>query len=384
MSKKKNGDVFAELTVGLFMAVVFALLVYFTVVISGVDILTGRDRIRSTVVFSDVGGLKTRDSVIYRGMKVGSVADIDLGSTNVTVVLEIDRDVVLRKSYRISVAALSLLGGNYLLLEEGTGDKMPLETSTFHGEPPSDWMRDLGDIARNVNEITSGGEIKGVLTNLEEAAKNANLIVSRIERGEGTLGKLASSDSTVYDDLKRTMSNAAEVSDRLAAGKGTLGKLTSDDSTLYDDLKRTMANVADISDRLAAGEGTLGKLMATNDVLYSEIRLAVGDLREALAGFKDFSSGLNNPTGLVGRLTKDGVLADDATAFVHDLRSVASNLVSVSENLAAGRGTLGKIMTDQKLYDEINGLLKDVRQVIDNYRDTTPITSFGSLVGGAL
>ena len=349
MNKKNNKDVFAELTVGLFMAAVFALLVYFTVVISGVDLLTGRDRTHATVAFSDAGGLKTRDSVVYRGMKVGTVAEINLGATNVMVVLEIDRDVVLREKARVSVAALSLLGGNYLLLEEGSGEVMPLETTVFRGEPPKDWMRDLGDIAKNVNELTSGGELKSALTNLEETARNANAVMARIERGEGTIGKLASSDSSVYDDLKRTLANAAEV-----------------------------------SDRLVAGQGTIGRLMSTNDVLYSEISLAVGDLREALAGFKEFAGGLNNPTGLVYRLTSDAQLADDATAFVRDLRGVASNLVHVAENLSAGKGTLGKIMSDQKLYDEIEGLLKDVRQVIDNYRDTTPITTFGSLVGGAL
>ena len=46
--------------------------------------------------------------------------------------------------------------------------------------------------------------------------------------------------------------------------------------------------------------------------------------------------------------------------------------------------TLGKLTTDPELYNEVNGLMKDVRQVVDNYRDTTPISSFAGLVGGAL
>jgi hypothetical protein len=32
----------------------------------------------------------------------------------------------------------------------------------------------------------------------------------------------------------------------------------------------------------------------------------------------------------------------------------------------------------------VTALVKDIRQVVDNYRDTTPISSFGSLIGGAL
>ena len=35
------------------------------------------------------------------------------------------------------------------------------------------------------------------------------------------------------------------------------------------------------------------------------------------------------------------------------------------------------------MYDELQGLIKDVRQVLDNYRDTTPISTFTSLATGA-
>ena len=64
--KRKRSDVFAETVVGVFMAAVLALLAYFTIVISGVDILVGRAKVPVTVEFPDVGGLKDRDSVMYR------------------------------------------------------------------------------------------------------------------------------------------------------------------------------------------------------------------------------------------------------------------------------------------------------------------------------
>ena len=44
MSKKRS-DVFAETIVGIFMAAVLALLVYFTIVISGVDIVVGHTKV---------------------------------------------------------------------------------------------------------------------------------------------------------------------------------------------------------------------------------------------------------------------------------------------------------------------------------------------------
>ena len=80
---------------------------------------------------------------------------------------------------------------------------------------------------------------------------------------------------------------------------------------------------------------------------------------------------------MLGRITQDQQLAEDASKLL-------ANLKAVSEKLAAGEGTLGKLTTDPELYNEVNGLIKDVRQVVDNYRDTTPISTFAGLVGGAL
>ena len=67
-----------------------------------------------------------------------------------------------------------------------------------------------------------------------------------------------------------------------------------------------------------------------------------------------------------------------------DAAQLLENLNDVSARLAKGSGTLGKLMTDQELYNEVNALIKDVRQIVDNYRDTTPVSTFGSLIMGGL
>ena len=388
---RKNSDVFAEVVVGIFMVAVLALLAYFTIVISGVDLLLGRAKTSATFVFRDVGGLKERDSVMYRGMKVGAVERIELGSSNITVRVRVDSDVVMRETGQASVSALSLLGGNYLLLEEGTGKPLPLDTTVFHGEPPVDWMRDLGEIARNLNDLTSDGNIRSIVTNFEETAKNLNRIVARVERGDGTVGKLLSADETLYGDLtntvvrarqtfdsaKETFDNAAAISARLEKGEGTLGKLLSKDETAYGDLtnavasiKETFAHAATVAERLEKGEGTLGRLLAKDDALW-------GDLTNTVSNIRTASEKLKNSEGLLGKILDDKELADNASKLME-------NLKAVSDKLAKGEGTLGKLTTDQEMYDEVNGLIKDVRQIVDNYRDTTPISTFGSLIMGGL
>ena len=388
---RRNRDVFAEMVVGIFMVAVLALLAYFTIVISGVDLLIGRAKTSATFEFRDVGGLKERDSVMYRGMKVGAVERIELGPSNITVRVKVDSDVTMRETGKASVSALSLLGGNYLLLEEGTGKPQPLATTVFRGEPPVDWMRDLGEIASNLSDLTSDGSIRSIVTNIEETAKNLNIIVGRVERGAGTVGKLLSADETLYGDLtntvlraqqtfdsaKATFDNAAAISTRLEKGEGTLGKLLSKDETAYGDLtnavasiKETFAHAATVAERLEKGEGTLGRLLAKDDAIW-------GDLTNTVANIRVASDKLKSGEGLLGKIMDDKELADNASKLME-------NLKAVSEKLAKGEGTLGKLTTDQEMYDEVNGLIKDVRQIVDNYRDTTPISTFGSLIMGGL
>ncbi len=388
---RKNGDVFSEVVVGIFMVAVIALLGYFTIVISGVDVMFGRKRATATIAFKDVGGLKERDNVIYRGMKVGTVDKITLGASNILVQASVDDDVVLRKSYRVSVAALSLLGGNYLLLEEGTGEPLALATTVFHGEPPVDWMRDLGAIARNLNDLTSDGNVRSIVTNFEATAANLNAIVARVERGEGTVGKLLSTNETLYADLSGTLSSAkvaatniAAISMRVERGEGTIGKLLSTNDSVHADIsaalvsarealdtvKSAARNVDTIAARVERGEGTVGQLLSTNEVIYA-------DLKASLANIRKVTDDLKGGQGLAGRLVYDKKLGEDASQLLE-------NLNGVSERLAKGSGTLGKLMTDQELYNEVNALIKDVRQIVDNYRDTTPVSTFGSLIMGGL
>lgn len=388
---KKNSDIFSEVVVGVFMVAVLALLVYFTVVISGVDVLFGREKALARIAFTDVGGLKERDNVIYRGMKVGIVEKIELAPTNVMVTVLVDRDVVLRETCQASVSALSLLGGNYLLLEEGAGAVQPLATTVFRGDPPIDWVRDLGKIAGSLNEVLNDGSFRSIVSNFEATAENVNKIVARVERGEGTAGRLLSRDDTVYQDLReavagakravgdaektfdgarKTFDHAAAVAERLDRGEGTLGRLLSKDDAVYADLKQTLANAAAISARIERGEGTLGRLTAKDDALWGDLTNAVANVRAATAKLK-------SGEGLLGRAFNDAALADDAAKLVANLRTV-------SERLEKGEGTLGRLMTERELYDEVNAAIKDVRQIIDNYRDTTPITTFGALATGAL
>ena len=114
----------------------------------------------------------------------------------------------------------------------------------------------------------------------------------------------------------------------------------------------------------------MGKLLSTNDAVYV-------DLKASLANIRRVTDDLKAGKGLAGRLVYDKKLGADASELLEHLNGV-------SARLDKGSGTLGKLMSDQELYNELNALIKDVRQIVDNYRDTTPVSTFGSLIMGGL
>lgn len=370
MSDRKNSEFFSEVIVGVFMVAVLALLVYFTIIISGTELFTGKSKVPVTVLFSDVGGLKMRDSVVLRGMTVGSVSEMRLGDGKVRMTMMIQKDVVFKKGYRLSVCTGSLLGGNYLLIEEGSGEPLPAD-AVLEGEPPNNWMRDLGTIVAKLKEATEGDRVKNIVANLEEATDSIKVLTARVADGKGMLGKLFSEDNTLYNDLSNTVANLKSVTAKIDAGENSLGRLINDDGGVYTDLHTTVANLKSISVRLEKGEGTMGKLLSSDDSIYR-------DLQETMERIKNVVVRLDKGEGSLGKLMKDD------NKVYNELDALIGNLNLASARLAKGEGTLGKLSADDQLYNDVHGLIKDVRQTVDNFRDTTPISAFASLIMGGL
>jgi phospholipid/cholesterol/gamma-HCH transport system substrate-binding protein len=358
---------YGDMLVGLFVAGVLVLLAFFTIVISGSDLLHGGGQ-RLEVRFSDVGGLRPHDSVIVHGVPVGQVKKMWLEKDgSVQVELLLNPHVQMHVGYRITVVCSSLLGGNYLLVEPGAGAALP-DTAVFVGEPPRDLMRDVAEVVAGLRRTL---EDEGTLGNIRKASVSLAEVLGRIERGEGTLGRLCSTDETMFTNLSVTASNLRTISDRLEKGEGTLGKLFSPDDRLYQDASAAAASLREISGRLEHGEGTLGKLLAKDDTLYSNLSATVANLRT-------ISDRLEHGEGTLGKLlSKDDQVYRDAAQTIANLREV-------TERLDRGEGTLGKLSKDEALYKDIKGLVGDARQTLDGIRETTPVTTFTTILTGGL
>ncbi len=355
-----------EIVVGVFITLLFAALAIFTIVVSGASFFKNGN-FKILVVMPDAMGLRRNDPVIAKGTTVGTVSDVYYDQDGVHVAAELTAPVIFYEDYKITVVATSILGGRQLVLTEGTPTLPEVPTDgDLVGIRPGDIMEDASQAVKKIREFLE----TDALSNLQKVSEDIADISGRLSRGEGTIGRLLSSDDEVYTNLNATVANIRSISDRLEAGEGTLGKLLSSDDTLYTNLNATVANIRSISDRLEAGEGTLGKLLSSDDEVYTNLTATVANIRS-------ISDRLEAGEGTIGKL-----LSADNEIYTN-LNATVANLREVTDRLAKGEGTLGKLMSeDSKLYDEISGTVTDVRELLDDAREANTLSTFTSIIFG--
>ncbi|MDX1779158.1 MAG: hypothetical protein R3339_09785, partial [Thermodesulfobacteriota bacterium] len=91
----------------------------------------------------------------------------------------------------------------------------------------------------------------------------------RIERGEGTLGKLLH-DESLYDELKVTLSEMGTAINKLSSSEGTLVKLFQDDE-IYRDIKDITGRLRALIAQTEQGEGLVGRLFTENRTYVDQI-----------------------------------------------------------------------------------------------------------------
>jgi phospholipid/cholesterol/gamma-HCH transport system substrate-binding protein len=332
-------DMSVEVVVGAFMVMVFLGLGYFTIILSHQAWFAKKYPVK--IEFANVMGLRQGDNVVVRGMPVGKVESLTLcdgkvcegGKPAVMAVVLLDKPISVRRGYKVTIVSTSILGGHQLQIHEGPTDGAPVPAEeTLKGETPLDIMSNAAEVVAAAKKSLVDG---GALDRLQHAIAQIDEAVTRVNNGEGVIGKLLSKDDTVYKDLSESVASLRKISERLEKGEGTLGKLLSSDDALYKDLSASVASLRKISERLEKGEGTLGKLLSSDDALYKDLSAAVASLR------------------------------------------------TIATDMEKGKGSLGMLMKDEGLYNDVRGAIKEVRAAVDDFRETEPVVSFSSLMFGA-
>lgn len=147
--------------------------------------------------------------------------------------------------------------------------------------------------------------MKNNSTNLTAILSNTREITEQVQNGRGTVGRLLY-DDTLYNtalsavvglqagttELKSTvlearsmMTNANSIISQINSGQGTLGKLTKDD-TLYREMTLTMVNAREILEKVNKGQGSVGKLV-NDESFYKNVKVSLQKLDKATEGLED-------------------------------------------------------------------------------------------------
>lgn len=332
-----NRELTLEWIVGTFMFLILLALAYFTIIIGSDNLF--RRTYPMVVVFDDVSGLRKGENVTVQGMTIGKVTELDLQNDMVVVSCALDQLLELHEDYRIEVLTTSVLGGRQLRIHKGSPDRPLLAQDVeLRGELPVDIMAEAGQVVRDVRLALTEG---GILDQASEGVAALNLVAGRLARGEGTIGALLSDDTAYRDlvaisaDLRVLSAQAREMLAALERGEGTIGQLLRDDA-IGNGLRDVIGDVASVTARLRDGQGTLGKLLAEDSALYD------------------------------------------------DLAQTMSSLRAVAEQVERGDGSLGKLMVDDGLYRRVTALVDEIRSTVDDFRESTPLTTFTSILFGAL
>ena len=271
-----------EMVVGVFMVMIFLGMGYFTIILSREPLLGEKHALE--VAFQDVMGLREGDNVVVRGMPIGRVKELVLGSEGVHVMAVLDEPIHMKKDYRITIVTTSILGGRYMEIQEGSAEYPDLaEGMVYRGKQPHDLMADAAEL---VNAVKLGVVEGGVVDNIRASADQFQQIIARVNAGEGFLGRLLSEDDTLYDDLAATAASLKNVSERLDKGEGSLAKLLSSDDTLYEDLSASLASLRQITSQIEEGKGMVGRLIQ-DDGLYEQVEEIVGEIRATVDDYRE-------------------------------------------------------------------------------------------------
>ena len=334
----------AQLRVGVLAVVAMILLATMVFLVTGKTSFFEKKSILYTYL-SDSAAMANGAEVRLNGIEIGKVEKVDLSgeadprlAVKVTMLVEADRLPQIPIDSEAAIGAANVLGTKYINIKRGNvaetikagGTLKAIDTSSFEDV-----------VASGYNVLESA---RGML-------KRIDGIVSVVEQGKGSIGKLIF-DEQLYKNLNSTAGEARKITEQINTGKGSLSKLLYDDAVV-EDVRRTFARVNQLLEGLEQGQGTAGKLLK-DPALHD-------DMRKLLAEFRQVAVDLNAGKGTAGKLLKD-------EATINQINGTIAKVDNLLARINAGEGTIGQLMVNPQLYESLNGVTKEFHDFMKDFR----------------
>jgi len=250
MEKKKN----TKLVMALFIIAGVALfLVAIFVIGSKQNMFTSTMKIQS--VFETVSGLLEGSAVRFNGINVGTVDKINIISGNkvmveMTIVSSVKQ--FIKRDSKVKVVTEGLIGNK--IVDITTGGE--LTESVNNG----DWLESIKPV-----------EAEDIIKSLKETGDNASIItkdlaniVSKVDKGDGTLGQLINNNS-LYNGIDSTMRgvaiSTAIVNNVLRNISNSIDIITTDVIPMTQKIRLITENISEITRKMNSSESVVGTLL---------------------------------------------------------------------------------------------------------------------------
>lgn len=221
-----------EVKVGLFVIVALILLIVMVFSIGNFKLFKSGYRVKA--YFNYVGGVEIGAPVRLAGVKVGEVKDIKIlhrqksGETIVEVIIWLQDDAVIRKGAVAQINTLGLLGEKYIEITPGRNGKVLENKDIIVGHNPIP-----------ISEFTSAGY--EVFKKLNKTVKLLNELFTDKELTD-SVKKVAINSKKLSESLIQLSSTTEKIMRKIEKGEGTLGKLILEDS-LYDQIQNMIKDI---------------------------------------------------------------------------------------------------------------------------------------------
>jgi phospholipid/cholesterol/gamma-HCH transport system substrate-binding protein len=250
----------------------------------------------------NVGGLKTRASVLMAGVQIGTVSDIQLnpGGTNVTITLNIWRKFAIRSDARFVVEQAGFLGDQYVAVTpmNNQGAVLKPEDHATMEEPLN-----LQEVARSA---------QGFILRIDETARKLNDSVNDVRRlflNPQTLTNLATAAVNIRMISERAWTTVNNV-DFLIETNGPQVSASASNLLVFSQQMNEFAN-------------NLNELLTTNGV---GISAAVSNIGSSTAMLKDVLGNVQAGKGLAGTLLNNEQVGTNIVDILNNLSITTSNL----------------------------------------------------------
>ena len=361
----------SQVRVGIFVLFGLAILAFLIMNSTG-DFNPFEQKLRLKAHFMAADGLREGSEVQLAGVRIGKVDSVQLlppdseDDAKIEAILTVDQELNgrpinerIRTDSTAQLVAVSLLANDKLI---------NISPGTTRGEAvPENFVLESRE-STTINNLTETGN--ELLDQIRRLAIPANEILTKANRGEGTLGRVVN-DESLYRNLDSTIAEAKttvrqlqQTLDRVNRGEGTAGLLIRD-RELYDNLNKSVLQIEAITSDIKAGRGTAGKIVS-DDALYNDTRAAINDLRTATNKLNLLMDDVAAGKGTIGKLFNDDKLYGDASLTLERFNTAAVRIESLIADAQAGKGTLGRLVTDDTLFNNANNTVQSINKFSDN------------------